>query len=250
MKSYRQIFFVAMAVVLASTASKGQCAWGPSRPGHGPVQPVIFEDGFDGGCSQCNGGGGPCDACGNGGANCGCNDCYDGRCCLLPRLVGGVVHHVAGAVHWLFCCDTGPCCSGAWHDGGCDGGCAACGGGTSYGSDGYDLRPAPDVPTTHQANPFKDDSVSVVPRRRPRSASRRNYWGVARRQASTRRPARPRLAVERAAYAQPDRGTAPVGRRPRTRSTRDAAVGRPDDGRRLSRKEKQELLDALRAALE
>lgn len=244
MKSFRWTGVVTVAVALACTASVSHGGWGPSRGG---VEPAGFYGQAYGGCSDCDGGGAACDSCG-GCDSCGacedacaCNECYHGGCCLLPNLVGGAAHVVGGAVHvvggtvhWLFCCESASCCADACCDGGCGGGCDACAGDAGFDSGTYDLVPAPEAPKKQQANPFKDDTVSVMPRRRTRPAGPRNYWGVSRRTA----PARP--AVTQAGYAEPHRAA--------RRGPRHSASG--SRGARLSREQKRELLEALRQALE
>ena len=187
------------------------------------------------------------DACG---PDCGCDDCCGQPCdpwcgsgpCLLPNLVGGIIREVGCGLHWLFCC---PMCGGAHYDlrdgGGCGGGC----GGGAYYDAGYDsgctdcdsggagtieanhpdLMPTPTPPVRKQANPFKDDTASVHPRRSYRPTRR----PTVRRAAAARQP-----SVIRSTYAAP---------LPRAAASNAVPRSRP-------RVKKAEILQSLKTAIQ
>ncbi|OHB78284.1 MAG: hypothetical protein A2W31_11250 [Planctomycetes bacterium RBG_16_64_10] len=151
----------------------------------------------------------PDTACGDAACDpwCGCGPCG------CPDLIGGLIRHIGLSIHWLLCCDHcgtycgGTCCDPCYESDACY---DSCGAGTAEEGT-IDLVPTPSEPAPRQGNPFKDDTVSVVPRqaRAGRDRAHRAYLG---------RPS----AVIRSAYDEP------IERLPRSGvSNRNA--GRPAD---------------------
>ena len=209
-----------VTVVLVATVAVVQPVWagtGRVMLPQDKVTPVGFHQHYDGGggCDQC-GDAAPCDSCGDCGPAApsgGCGACGPPHC---PYLLGGLllhVHHLKQSIHWLLCYDP---CASPCGPGRASGGCTEGGGEEFYGDD-VDLVPTPSGPAA-AADPFEDDTDSVMPRgsmtRRSRSARPTARYRPGYRPANGRLGYRSR--VTRSAYAL--RVPVRPSRRPRTAS--------------------------------